>query len=104
MHATGQELFEDDHGRPFARVLESLRSELVDPESVPELLEKLSSEAERYGSTREGDPTPALRLLAFDGLITELLGKQACGRGLGTGEFRRLQQILGSKSDRAADN
>jgi hypothetical protein len=104
MSASAPDLFNDDHGRPFGKVLEGLRSDLKrDDDAVAELLAMLKAEAGNYGSVRSGDPTPALRLLAFDGLVTELLGHQCSAGRLGQSDFRRFQQILGSKSGPEAD-
>lgn len=99
-----KELFSDDHGRPFARVLGELESELVDADSVHELLKKLKEEAGRYGALRGNDVTPALRLLAFDGLITELLGNQSSSGYLRTDFFSELMEILNAQSAHKADN
>ena len=99
-----EELFGDDHGRPFARVLGELTSEFEDSTSVNEILKKLQAEADRYGSVRGGDVTPALRLLAFDGLITELLGNQLVAGKLHAEDFRELVEIINAKLPRQADN
>lgn len=73
---------DDDHGAPFARALRDLRAELgpsSPEETARRCLEILAAEAEAFGRVREGDPAPALRILALDGALTEALGDQAPG-------------------------
>lgn len=59
----------------FLTTVDQLREELGPEASVQDLLALLKRESADFGIPRSGDPTPALRLLAFDGILTEMLAK-----------------------------
>lgn len=73
--------FEDDHGAPFARALECLVVELGEAPRSEDIVRLMRREAGDFGKVREeggvAGAAPALRLLALDGLLTELLGDEA---------------------------
>ncbi len=74
------EAFSDEHGAPFAEALRELQADLGDrgpAEAAGRCISLLAAEADVFGRVRNGDPAPALRILALDGALTEALGDTA---------------------------
>lgn len=76
----------------FDAAIQKLREELGGGDPIFALIEKLNAEAWAFGTPRTDSAEPALRLLAFDGLLTEFLSDRT--RGAAGPEFDELYQAL----------
>ena len=94
-------MFDDDHGRAFGDALAKLKAE-AKTGRIEHVLHRIMDEASRCGEPRDRDPEQALRLLALDGYLTEILGS-----GLVAGDrpdLSKYTQVLTGDILRAADN
>lgn len=85
-----------DFGRPFLEAVDALDRITSRLEELPELAAR---EAGAFGRVRAEDPSPALRLLAIDGVLTDRLGKDlVAGRLDRSGLEHLTDSIINPKS------
>jgi hypothetical protein len=68
--------YDDAQGGEFARAVRALNRELPASDRLAALLRGLAAESSRFALPRQASAAPALRLLAYDGLITDILGEE----------------------------
>ena len=86
--------FEDPHGDAFALALRQLAADLPVADRLPALIRGLAVESPLFAAPRaDGLAGPALRLLAYDGILTEILGEELVAGRLDRGGLAALAAL-----------
>ena len=72
----GASEYDDPHGEEFAETVRAVLADLPARDRLSHLIRRLAEESPRFAVSRTGSAEPALRLLAYDGLLTEILGEE----------------------------
>lgn len=100
MNDHGISEYDDAQGGEFARAARALLAELPASNRLAALFTGLVRESPRFAAPRAASPEPALRLLAYDGLLTDIIGEEIVAGRLDAAALREFERLVADEAGR----